>query len=479
MTWVIATERAYWCGSAIAKRMADRWGHNMERKESLDTHHKALSINLEPSVFGSFAEIGAGQEVARWFLQVGGASTTVAKTISAYDKEVSDEIYGSGARYVSVERLRAMLEREWTQLMLQVRLTRGETTRFFSFVDTVAARNYAGTNLPHGWVGLRFQDQPGAPVNDVILHVNLRDSTNVQEQEALGIVGVNLLYAAYHERSDPETFLRGIADLVAPGRLEIDHVEVRGPVFDNDPTGNWSSWNLHALLVTTGLSEAAICTSKHGFIPFTEALHKKAVVIAPGAFEQPSTVHAGMMATALRKLGQENEQSGEALVGLFCLTLPSGSDQEIPAMLVKMQALYDLGYGILLVQAREIYKMSAIIQRFTSLPIRFVVGISVLLRVFEDDYHHLGGSTLKAVSLLFSQNVRIYAYPMAASTVREWVGRLNATGWEWAEVRGTVVADSLKPPGALRYLFEYLLASHFILPIEPATAEISQLAKAG
>ncbi|MBZ5570082.1 MAG: hypothetical protein LAN64_19860 [Acidobacteriia bacterium] len=452
----------------------------MEGKDSLDTHHKALSINLEASVFGSFAEIGAGQEVARWFLQVGGASATVAKTISAYDKEVSDEIYGSGSRYVSVERLRAMLEKEWTQLLLQIQLTRGEKTRFFSFVDTVAARNYAGTNLPHGWIGLRFQDQPGAPPNDVILHVNLLDSTSIQEQEALGIIGVNLLYAAFHERSDPETLLSGIAHLVAPDRMEIDYVEVRGPVFDNDSSGKWSAWNLHVLLVTNRFSEAVICSRERGFVPFIEALHKKAVVLAPGVFDSPSTPHGQMMATALRNLGQEHEQSGEDFVGLFCLTIPpsvnGGSDHEISRMLVKMQALYDLGYGILLVQAREIYKMSAIIQRFTSLPIRFVVGISVLLRVFEDDYRHLGGSTLKAVSLLFSQNVRIYAYPMAASTVRERIKKLNATGWEWADVRGTVLADSLKPPRPLRYLYEYLLASHFIVPIGLTTTEMSRVA---
>lgn len=450
----------------------------MEHTGSLDTHHKALSINLDSSSFGSFAEIGAGQEVARWFLRVGGASATVAKTISAYDKEVSDEIYGSGARYVSIERLRAMLEKEWAQLLLQVQDTRGETARFFSFVDTVAARNYAGTNVPHGWLGLRFQDRPGAPANDVILHVNLMDSTNIREQEALGIVGVNLLYAVYHERSDPETFLSAIADLVAPDRLEIDYVEVRGPVFDKDPAGSWSSWNLHALLVAKCLSEAVMCTGERGFVPFIDALHKKAVVIAPGVFEKPSIIHAKMMATALRKLGQEYEESGDARVGLFCLTIRSGSAQEIPAMLAKMRALYDLGYGILLVPAREIYKMSAIVQRFTSLPIRFVVGISVLLRVFEDDYRHLGGSTLKAVSLLFSQNVRIYAYPMAAPTVREWASKLNADGWEWAEVRGTVAADSLKPPGPLRHLYEYLLASHFILPVAPAPAEVSHLAEA-
>lgn len=436
---------------------------------SLDTHHKALSINLEASIFGSFAEIGAGQEVARWFLRVGGASATVAKTISAYDKEVSDEIYGSGSRYVSLERLRAMLDKEWNQLLLQLQHSRGAKTRFFSFVDTIAARNYAGTNLPHGWIGLRFQDQPGAPPNDIILHANLLDPTNVQEQEALGILGVNLLYAAYHERSNPESLLAGISNRVAPGRLEVDYVEVRGPVFDNDPTLKWHGWNLHALLVKSHLSEAVIGSRERGFLPLVEALHKRAVVLAPGVFDRPSSVHARMMATALRNLAREHEHAGDDLLGLFCLTLPEegkdGSAPDTSNMLARVQALQELGYGILLVQDREIYKMSGIVQRFTSLPIRFVVGISVLLRVFGDDYRHLGGSTLQALALLFSQNVRIYAYPMATPLVRDWMSKLNATGWEWADVQGAVLANSLKPPGPLRYLYEYLLASNFVVPV--------------
>ncbi len=135
----------------------------MPPTEKLDTHHKALTLNLDASVFGSFAEIGAGQEVSHWFFQVGGASATVAKTISAYDKEVGDDLYGSAPRYVSRQRLEAMLEKEWTQLLAQLSKTRGAHTRFFSFVDTVSARNFAGTNDPHGWVGLRFQSQPSRP----------------------------------------------------------------------------------------------------------------------------------------------------------------------------------------------------------------------------------------------------------------------------------------------------------------------------
>ena len=141
----------------------------MPPAEKLDTHHKALTLNLDASAFGSFAEIGAGQEVSHWFFVVGGASATVAKTISAYDKEVSDDLYGAGSRYVSRQRLEAMLDKEWAELLAQLSTTRGANTRFFSFVDTVSARNFAGTNDAHGWVALRFQMQPGGPANDVLL----------------------------------------------------------------------------------------------------------------------------------------------------------------------------------------------------------------------------------------------------------------------------------------------------------------------
>jgi hypothetical protein len=423
--------------------------------ESPDTHHKALAINLDAAFFGSFAEIGA--------------SATVAKTICAYDKEVSDEIYGAGSRYVSSERLRAMLDKEWEQLLSQLGGKRGAKTRFFAFCDTVVARNYAGTNLPHGWMGLRFQEHPEAPRNDVIVHFNLLDPTTVQEQEAIGVLGVNLMYAVLFERANAETFLKGLASGVAPQHVEIDHIEVRGPVFENDASGGWDDGLMHALLVTHRFAEAVMCGQDGTFEPFIDALHKKSVLLAPGIFERPSLYHADMMATGLRKLQQEQGGSEDSQLGLFCLTVPPLLPQENPVlteMLGRMAELQRLGYCVLLVHEREIYKMSAIVQRFTSLPIRFVVGISIMLRVFEDDYRHLGGNTLKAVSLLFSQDVRIYAYPMPTRVVRAWINKLSATGWEWSDVDGTVYADSLRPPGPLRHLYQYLLASHFVVPIE-------------
>src|ERR1700739_2260454 len=216
----------------------------MSTTEKIGPHQKALSLNLDPTIFGSFAEIGAGQEVARWFLRVGGASGTVAKSISAYDKEVSDHLYGAGTRYVSKARLQAMLEHEWGLLVQQLQATRGASTRFFTFVDTISARNYAGTNDCHGWVGLRFLQQPGGTPNDVILHINLLDPSNLQQQEAVGILGVNLIYAAYHAVASPEEFLGSVFEDLDLQRMEIDCLDWKGPAF-----ADWNRDEVHAFLV--------------------------------------------------------------------------------------------------------------------------------------------------------------------------------------------------------------------------------------
>src|ERR1700746_1912438 len=276
----------------------------MEYQESFDTHHKALSINLEASTFGSFAEIGAGQEVARWFLLVGGASGTVAKTISAYDKEVSDDLYGSGSRYVSMQRLEVMLENEWAQLLTQLEKTRGSQTRFFSFVDTVSARNYAGTNDPHGWIGLRFQLQPGGPPNDIVLHVNMLYHSNLLQQEAIGILGVNLIYTAFYELQTKESFLAGLAQDVVKERIEIDYVGLRGPAFES-----WDRRTLPVDLVHGGFAEAVFFPAKGPAVPPTEALYKKAVVLAPGIFghvdSDHSRVHIRLLASGIEELRKE------------------------------------------------------------------------------------------------------------------------------------------------------------------------------
>src|SRR5690349_5760312 len=204
-----------------------------------DTHAKTLALNLDSSIYGTFAEIGAGQEVARWFLSVGAASGTVAKTMSAYDKTVSDDIYGASTRYVSSERLQAMLDREYQLLLQRLGTARGDKTRFFVFADTVATRNYRGANEQHGWAGIRFQGEPGSEPSQVLLHINLRDSTAKLQQAAIGVLGVNLIYAAFHQRLSVETFLRGLFDELSTRRIEIDVIRLDGPAFSTQDSVEW------------------------------------------------------------------------------------------------------------------------------------------------------------------------------------------------------------------------------------------------
>jgi hypothetical protein len=439
----------------------------MPSAQKLDTHHKALTLNLDITTFGSFAEIGAGQEVARWFLLVGGASGTVAKTISAYDKEVSDDLYGSGSRYVSKRRLDAMLDNEWTQLLTQLSKTRGPQTRFFCFVDTVSARNFAGTNDSHGWIGLRFQLQPGGPPNDVLLHVNLRDPSNVLQQQAIGILGVNLIYAAFYEAQNKESFLEGLAQDVAE-RIEIDYVDLRGPAFES-----WDRRALLAHLVRAGFAEAVFFPAKGPTVPPTEVLYKKAVVLAPGYFGHTdpvhSHVHLRLLVSAIQELQGDLGETKSVPVGFFCLNVapftPDEPAPEIPDLLRRIDALLAAGGDVLLFRKPQLYHMTALVNRHTQAPVRFVAGLSLVIRAFEDVYGNLEGRLLEALARLFAENVRIYVYPMTAADLREWLKSASADGWEWSETAGWVSASQLRRAPPLGHLFAYLLASNFLVPM--------------
>jgi hypothetical protein len=438
----------------------------MPSTEKLDTHRKALTVNLDASTFGSFAEIGAGQEVARWFLVVGGASGTVAKSISAYDKEVSDSLYGTGSRYVSRERLEAMLETEWTQLLGQLDKTRGKDKRFFSFVDTVSARNYAGTNEAHGWLGLRFQSRPDGEPSDILLHINMRDSSNVLQQEAIGILGVNLLYAAFYQLQTKESFFEGLAQDVVMERIEIDCVDFRGPAL-----ASWDRPALLAYLVHAGLAEA-VCFSPSGApLPPNEFLHNKAVVLAPGYFGHVdpghAQIHAQMLAAGIQELHRELGESTP--IGCFCLSAAPIAAQEsapeISDLLTRTNALLAQGGDVLLFRERELYNMTALVNRYTKAPLRFIAGLSLLIRAFDDPYFNLEGRLLEALARLLAQNVRIYAYPMTAIDLQEAIKIFSAIDLEWNETKGWVSAEQLRFTPPLGHLYAYLLASNFLVPM--------------
>jgi hypothetical protein len=440
----------------------------MASAEKLSTHQKALGINLDASSYGSFAEIGAGQEVVRWFLVVGGASGTVAKSISAYDKEVSDDLYGSGARYVSKERLAAMVDSEWNQLLHQLDKSRGSATRFFSFVDTISARNYAGTNEAHGWVGLRFQLRPGDQPNDIVLHINLSDPSNPLQQEAIGILGVNLIYAVFYQLQWKESFFENLAQELEK-RLEIDYVELRGPAFEG-----WDQRAILAHLVGAGLAEAVCFLPGGSTEPPDEVLHKKAVVLAPGSFQHLDPTHAAiherLLTSAIEQLSGELDKKEPAPIGFFCLSamplVEADPPPEVSDLLQRIEALRARGGAVLLFRDRELYSMTAFVNRYTKEPVRFVVGLSLLVRVWGYRYSTLPGSFLEALSRLFAQNVRIYAYPMSSTDLQQALQSISSAGWHWTDTSGWVSAHQLEPPSPIDHLYNYVLASNFLIPMQ-------------
>lgn len=436
--------------------------------ERLNAHQKALRINLDPISYGSFAEIGAGQEVVRWFLVVGGASGTVAKSISAYDKEVSDDLYGSGARYVSAERLRTMLDSEWAQLINQLNKSRGSNSRFFSFVDTVSARNYAETNEPHGWVGLRFQLHPRGQPNDIVLHVNLRDPSNPMQQEAIGVLGVNLIYAVFYQLEMEDSFFKNVAQDVEK-RIEIDYAEVRGVAFEK-----WDQRTILARLVCAGLAEAIHFPCSGPPVPPIEVLYKKATVLAPGTFEHldsaRAVIHNQLLASGIQQLRGELGEKAPAPVGLFCLSampiIETDPPPEISNLLERIDALHTHCGDVLLFRQRELYAMTALVNRYTKELIRFVVGLSLLVRIWEYRYTNLHDSFLDGLSRLLAQNVRIYGYPMTSKDLKQAIQGISATGWQWTETNGWVSARDLHPPSPLGHMYDYVLASNFLIPLE-------------
>jgi hypothetical protein len=431
-----------------------------------DTHHKALAINLDRNIYGTLAEIGAGQEVARWFLQVGGASGTVAKTISAYDMTISDDIYGKVGRYVSRERLAGMLDREYGLLQRRLSPTRGGEATFFVFADTISARNFAGTNECHGWVGIRFQATPGGEPNDILLHLNLMDDTNLLQQRAVGVLGVNLIHAAFHRRAGLRTFLAALLDELSPGRIEIDMIHASGPAFagvdDRDAA---------LALVREGLAEAVLFSADGAIRPPSEVIRKQPLVLEPGVFDEVIPVHSKMLAAAGRELESELGRIEPAPLPLFVLTSrrPSGPAATAEELRTRLDRLAGLGTGVLVAGPAEVYRLVAYAMRYTKEPIRLVLGVVTLAQVLlERQYEHLDGQLLEALAKLFAFNVRIYAYPTAVDDFRRATEGTPIASWiDSTSTASTIDAGSLRPPRPVAHLYSYLVEAGFLRAIAP------------
>jgi len=441
-----------------------------------DTHGKALAINLDASVFGTFAEIGGGQEVARWFLTVGAASGTVAQTISAYDKAFSDDTYGAGTRYVSRERLLAMLEREYQLLVKRLGPTRGAQSRFFAFADTVTTRNFKGDNEQHGWIGLRFQTDPLGPPSDILLHVHLSDPSATLQQEALGVLGVNLLYGIHHARASAEAFLQCLWEGLSINRMEIDVLDFTGPAFEGRDA---RAWCLQLLRHT--MAHAILFDTTFAVVEPSSVLRKRPLLIDRGRFETIEPFHSQMLRAAARALHNEgNEkparQGGRDPQGLLELTLHPAIDDDAPddtAILARVTNMVQV-LPAMVTNLAEGFRLVPHLRRHTAEPIRLVGGVSLLVRILEAQFYQaLPGSVLEGMGKLFADDVKFYVYPMP----REAVATALATGPAKDKVRlpesppassssSLIGADGLLLSPPVSHLYRYLRESGYIVPIE-------------
>ena len=435
------------------------------------TWQKALEINLDPRIYGVLAEIGAGQEVARWFFRVGGAAGTIAKTMSAYDMTVSDQIYGKAGRYVSRERVVAMLDHEYGLLVERLGSSRGAETCFFAFADTVAARNYQGTNTCRGWVGLRFQAEPGAPPSDVLLHVVPLDDTNAAQQEAIGTLGVNLIHAALRARAQELVpFLRSLLDGLSIDRLVVDTVHLSGPAF---PPADPIDLGLH--LLRAEVARAVLLEPGGALVPPVDVIRKRPIVIERGRFAARGDAYARLLAAGLAQIGAELGATERPPLGLFELSVNSIREAPGPEELKgRLQALLPHGHPVLVSRLRESFLLTHYLRRMSREALRFVAGPSALVELLDEDhYGHLAGGLLEGVGRLLADNVRVYVHPMEVEAFRH---HLATYGYDLATISfpggGVVTAENMRLEGPLGHLYGHLLARGWLVPIAAAPTTV-------
>jgi hypothetical protein len=408
--------------------------------EKLSTGQKALQINLDAKKYGTFAEIGAGQEVARWFFHVGKASGTVAKTISAYDMAVSDAIYGSAERYVSRKRLQAMLDHEFDLLLQRLDKTRGDKCTFFVFADTVATRRDEG----QGWLGVTFQTQIREEPSTIIIHVRTLDTESVRQQEALGVIGVNLIHGAFYQHDEPEALIASLLDGLTNQRVEVDMIKFSGPAFqavDN---------RLMALqLVQQWLTEAALFTAAGESVIPGELLWHKPVFLERGSFRPLTNPMWDMLNKGLAQFVTQPALMGEAPVVMFEMTLRQlqvGDAIDHRDFLDRVDTLGALGKPVLISNFLRYHRLVTYLSRHTQKPVGLPIGLVRLRDVFDEKFYtDLAGGLMESLGQLFKNGAKLYVYP----SLDRVTGKL-------------VTAENMEVAPSLRHLYAHLVENRFI-----------------
>ena len=415
------------------------------------THDKALRINIDAARYGTFAEIGAGQEVARWFFQVGGAAGTVAKTISAYDMNVSDAVYGSAKRYVSRQRLQAMLDHEWSLLLERLDTSRGAKTRFFVFADTVAARSWSRTEEGQGWLGIRFQTESHGMPAQIIIHARMWDLENARQQEALGMLGVNLIHAAFYNNGKPETLIGSLMDGLTRDRMEVDMIKFSGQGFET-----LDNRLLSLQLVQQRLTNAALFAPDGEVVEPAELLHGMPVLIERGSFRPVTRVTLDLLDQAHARMRAEPGTGGREPVALMEMTLRNlmALDEQVDYadFLARMDTLRELGRTVMISNYSRFHNVTTYLRRYTRDMIGMVLGVPTLAQIFQEKhYADLDGGILEALGRLVGGGpVKLYVYPF----------RDTKTGTY-------VTAEAFTLPGHLSHLYAHLRDGGHVVSIDP------------
>ncbi|NMG66349.1 TonB-dependent receptor [Azoarcus indigens] len=381
-----------------------------KRDNTLTTDQKALAVNLDKFKYGSIVEIGAGQEVARRFFQVGAAAGTIAKTMSAYDMAVSDDIYGHVDRYVSRARLMQMLDKEFTQVVDRLSAIRPRNTTFFAYAATVTARSFKQKNECHGWIGIRLQLHPGAAPSDIVMHVRMQDDDNALQSEALGILGVNLIYGAFFNHDYPEWIVEGLGDNLGSDRIEVDLIHFSGPYFEEVEN---RLMNLH--LIRSWLTRAVIFNPAGEVVVPGELFYRKPVMVIRGTFKPVTRVNMDMMLAGRRQFSQiaaVDEQEIVSLAEITMNTLVSGDTLDGADFLARMDLLASQGYTVMISDYVRFFRLRAYLRRYSQKPIGIVLSVRDLLALFDEKYYDgLEGGILEAFGKLFPDNTHVYVYP--------------------------------------------------------------------
>jgi len=414
------------------------------KSQDLNTHQKALSVNLNDNQYGTIAEIGAGQETARWFFRVGGAAGTIAKAISAYDMKVSDTIYGSCKRYVSRDRLKAMLDCEYRLLIERLDESRSAECSFFAFANTVATYSFSHQTQGHGWLGIRFRAKPHEGASQIVIHVALKSREAAQDQETLGVLGVNLIHAAMNHHGDPEFILTSLMDHLDTRLLNIDMIDFHGPAFlavDN---------RLMALrLVQHGLSRAAMFQADGQVVQPADVLYKKAVLVERSRFHPPTLLTMDLLDCACRAFCTEPDVRDDHMIVVSEMSLHNLGNREaidVDDFLSRVEILCTLGKNVLISDFPRFYRLAEYLFRFTSGPVGIALGVPTLRQIFDEQYYRdLDGGIMESMGRLFGGNLRLYVCPA-----------LGENGKDLITVR------SLDIPVELRNLYRHICESGYI-----------------